>query len=70
MKKRKLKISTRHVLRKYKSVDVSLIRLSGKWLENAEFNVGDEIAITVDKKKLVIMVSFGFALSVFVINNT
>ncbi|TWP27776.1 type I addiction module toxin, SymE family [Apibacter muscae] len=53
---RRLKIYTHYSPGKYKKdCKVPYIRLRGKWLEQAGFQVGKPILVVVNKQKLVIL---------------
>lgn len=54
---RNLRICSHYLQRKYsKGCDVPEIRLRGKWLLNAGFNIGDYITITIIEEKLTITI--------------
>lgn len=53
---RKLKIYRKHQSRDWKYVSVPEIRLEGKWLQKLGFDIGKEIEIKQQKKKLTITV--------------
>lgn len=51
---RKLKLQPEHSPRAYSNRIVPSLKLSGVWLEQSGFNVGETVQVTVKQKELII----------------
>lgn len=54
MKKRKFKVYRKFRQLSSKVIEVPQIRLEGKWLEEANIKIGDEIVVSCSKNKLIL----------------